>query len=82
MTAVYIVTIVFTSVILIIAIIAGTILAGFRLRHGGGFTATDKKARDEETRMIQEFHQDLARMETRIEALETILMENFGKDRP
>jgi phage shock protein B len=79
MTAVFIVTIVFTAVVLIIAIISTTILAGMRLRHGK-FKANDKKAWNEETRLIQQMHQDLARMETRIETLETILMENFGKD--
>jgi phage shock protein B len=80
MTAVYIVTIVFTAVVVILAIISSTILTGMRLRHSG-FKAGDKKAWDEETRLIQQLHQDLTKMETRIEALETILMENFGKDK-
>lgn len=80
MTAVYIVTIVFTAVVVILAIISSTILAGMRLRHGG-FKASDKKAWNEETRLIQQLHQDMTKMETRIEALETILMENFGKDK-
>jgi TolA-binding protein len=34
------------------------------------------KEQIEETRMIQELHQKLLRMEERIEALETILLEN------
>lgn len=40
----------------------------------------DRAQWNEETRLMQEMHEDLSRMETRIEALETILMEQFGKD--
>jgi phage shock protein B len=40
----------------------------------------DRSQGNEETRLMQEMHDDLSRMETRIEALETILMERFGKD--
>jgi hypothetical protein len=80
MFAVYIVTIVFTSIIVILAIISSTILSGMRLRHGS-FGTKDKNNWNEETRLIQQMHQDLTKMETRIEALETILMEDFGKDK-
>lgn len=34
----------------------------------------------EETRIMQEMHDNLSKMEARVEALETILMEQFGKD--
>ncbi len=36
---------------------------------------------DDEARMIQEMYQGLARMEERIEALETLLLDQKGKDR-
>ena len=35
----------------------------------------DASFRDEETRMIQEIHHNLLRMEERVEALETILLD-------
>jgi phage shock protein B len=80
MTPVYIVTIVFTAIVVVIAIVSSTFLTWMRLRHGG-IGAKDKTNWNEETRLIQEMHRDLAKMEKRIEALETILMEDFGKDR-
>ena len=39
------------------------------------------KLQAEETRLIQELHQGLARMEERIEALETILLDPERKDK-
>jgi phage shock protein B len=79
MTPVYIVTIVFTAIIVVIAIVSSTFLTWMRLRHGGIGTK-DKTNWNEETRLIQQMHQDLTKMEKRIETLETILMEDFGKD--
>lgn len=61
-------------------IICVTILIAIRLHRGGNRTR-DRVQWEEETRLMQEMHDDLARMETRIEALETILMEQFGKDK-
>jgi phage shock protein B len=40
-----------------------------------------EKLQAEETRLIQELHQGLARMEERIEALETILLDPERKDK-
>jgi len=77
MHATIIVAIVFSSIIIIFGIIAGTILTAIRMRHGG----VSKKSRerfDEETRMIQEIYHGLTQMEKRVEALETILM---GKEK-
>ena len=79
MTAVIIVSIVFSAIVLILAIISATILASMRLRRQGG-SEKDKQRRNEDTRMIQEMHNELTRMEARVEALETILMDHFGKD--
>jgi hypothetical protein len=81
MTAVIIVTIVFASIVLIIAIISTTILTGIRLRKGGGLSEKDRQHQNEETRMIQEMHSALTKMETRIEALETILFDQFKEDK-
>ena len=55
----------------IIAIICGTIV---KLRE-------QPAQRPEDTRMIQEIHQSLNRMEERIEALETILFDQSAREK-
>ncbi|MCG6537337.1 MAG: hypothetical protein L7F78_22155 [Syntrophales bacterium LBB04] len=42
----------------------------------------DDQRRDEETKLIQEIHQGLIRMDQRIEALETIILDRGGKEKP
>lgn len=74
MTAVWMLMIVLGSLVLILGTICGTILFAIKLRHGG-ISARSREAQGEETRMIQEIYQGLSRMEARVEALETILME-------
>ena len=74
MKEVVIVAIVFGSLVLALAIIPGTILIAIRLLKGG-FSRTDRKQQAEETKMIQEIYQGLSRMEERVEALETILLD-------
>jgi phage shock protein B len=80
MPAVFIVAVVFGSIVLAIAVICGTILMAIKLRQGG-VTRKDQKTETEEARMIQEIYHGLSRMESRVEALETILMDRKGKDR-
>ena len=60
-------------------IICITILIAIRLRRGCP-RGSDRAQWEEETRLIQQMHDGMSKMETRIEALETILMERFGKD--
>jgi phage shock protein B len=74
-----IVGIVFSGVIMALVIIGGTILMAIRLFKGGA-NGGDNRARTEETRMIQEIYKGLARMEQRVDALETILLEKEKKD--
>lgn len=74
MTAVWISMIIFGSLVLVLGMICGTILLAVKLKHGG-FAASGRQAQAEEARMIQEIYQSLSRMEARVEALETILME-------
>jgi phage shock protein B len=78
-TPVFVVTIVFGSIVLILGIIAGTILMGIRMRHGAG-PRSDRTSEAEEARMIQEIFHGLSRLEQRVEALETILMDQKGKE--
>jgi phage shock protein B len=78
-TPVFVVAIVFGSIVLILGIIAGTILMGIRMRHGTG-SRSDRTSEAEEARMIQEIFHGLSRLEQRVEALETILMDQKGKE--
>ena len=78
MTPVYIVGIVFGSLILALAIVGGTILAAIRARHGG-ISRQSRKNEAEEAKMMQEIFRGLSRMEKRVEALETILMDRKEK---
>jgi phage shock protein B len=79
MYAIFIVGIIFGSIVLIISILAGTILLAMKWRHGG----VSRESRDrqaEEARMIQEIYNGLTKMEHRVESLETILMDRDGKE--
>jgi len=72
-----IVAIIFGSFVLIPAVIGGTILMSIRLLKGGA----SRKDRAEDSKIIQEIYQGLSRMEDRVEALETILLDQDKKDR-
>jgi hypothetical protein len=67
------------SILLVLSIgllIIGIIKAG----KTGGLSKKEKSARDDEARMIQEIYRGLSKMEERVEALETILIERQRKD--
>jgi len=74
MTAVFIVGIVFSSIVAIFAIIMGFVLLVTKTKRGGSFRHGEQLNADE-TKLIQELHQGLSRMEERVEALETILAD-------
>ena len=81
MSTVLIVAIVFGSLITFAALLCGTVVYILRMRHGG-VSSSGKKASRDEAMMIQEIYRGLEKMEKRIEALETILMdteENSGE---
>jgi phage shock protein B len=71
MKEVIIVAIVFGSIVLALAIIPGAILLAIKFLRGGQ-SAGDQA---EEAKMIQEIYTGLSRMEERVEALETILLD-------
>lgn len=77
--AVIIVT-VFAGSVLILAIIGSTILMGLKIVKGG-VTSKNRKTQTDEARIIQEIYQGLTRMEERVEALETIIMDRERKER-
>jgi phage shock protein B len=74
MNSVIIVFIVFGSIVALAGLLCGTVLLAIRMRHAG-FSAKDKKESNDEAMMIQEIYRGLEKMEHRIEALETILMD-------
>lgn len=74
------VAIVFGGIVLALAVIGSTILMGIRLIKGGIFPK-DRRSEAEEARMIQEIYHGLAAMESRVDALETIILESQRKER-
>lgn len=74
MEAPFIVVIVFGSIVLALAVIGSTILMGLKILKGG-VSQKGQKSQSDEARIIQEIYQGLARMEERVESLETILLE-------
>ena len=81
MKEVLIVAIVFGSIVLALAIIPGAIVLAIKFLRSGQ-SAGDQA---EEAKMIQEIYTGLSRMEDRVEALETILLDrekrNGAKER-
>jgi phage shock protein B len=75
MKEVLIVAIVFGSILLALAILPVAILLAIRFLRGG-HSAGDQA---EEAKMIQEIYTSLSRMEERVDALETILLDQEGR---
>ncbi|MBN2059224.1 MAG: phage-shock protein [Deltaproteobacteria bacterium] len=80
MPGLIIVAIVFGGIILALAIIGSTILMGIKLMKGG-ISRKGRESQTDEAKMIQEIHQGLTRMEERVDALETIILDHERKDR-
>jgi phage shock protein B len=78
MNSIFIVAIVFGGLVLALAIIGSTILMGIRIVKGG-VSRKGQADQADETRMIQELYQGLSRMEERVDALETILLDQERK---
>jgi len=72
---------VFGSIVLAMGVIAGAAVIVIRLIFGGGISRDEQKLQAEEAGMIQEIYRGLAKMEERIEVLETILLERERKER-
>jgi phage shock protein B len=78
MNSVFVVAIVFGGLVLALAIIGSTILMGIRIVKGG-VSRKGQAYQADETRMIQELYQGLSKMEERVDALETILLDQERK---
>ena len=79
MNSVFVAAVVFGGVVIALAIVCGTILMAIKLRHGGIYSQ-NRQEQAEEARMIQEIYHGLSKLEDRLEALETILMDRQRKD--
>jgi phage shock protein B len=81
MSGVLILTIIFGGSILALAIIGSTILMAIKILKGG-LSQKGQKLQTDEARMIQEIYQGLSRMEGRVEALETIILDREREETP
>ena len=72
--------IVFGGVILILAILGSTVLMALKILKGG-LTKKGQQTDADETRVVQEIYQGLSRMEKRVDALETIIIDQERKER-
>jgi phage shock protein B len=79
MHSVLIVAIVFGSLVIALAIIPVTILFAIRIIKDR-VPGKSRALADEEAKMIQQIYQSMEKMEARVEALETLLMEKERKD--
>jgi phage shock protein B len=66
------------GIVMALAIIGSTVLIAIKILKGS-LSRKGRGAETEETRMIQEIYRGLSRMEERVEALETILLEKKRK---
>ena len=78
MHAVFIVAIVFGSIVTLAGLLCGTILVIIRMRQASSGKTT--QGRQDDVEMVQELYRGLEKMEQRIEALETILMDGRDTD--
>lgn len=79
MTVVSIVGLIFAFILAVLGIIFGSVISLARIGRGGSIRKGEQFHADE-TRIIQEIHQGLSRMEKRVESLETILLEKETAD--
>ena len=63
-----------------IALIIGMFFWGIKMLKGPGGRKAGKHI-DEEARMIQEMYQGITKMESRVEALETIMLDEKSKEK-
>ena len=69
-----IVAIVFGGTVLCLVIIGSTILMAIKILKGG-VSRKDQQVQSDEAKVIQEIYQGLSKMEQRVEALETIILD-------
>ena len=80
MTGAFIVGICIGGAILLIATLGLILIGIIRASKIGGLSQKEKQTHTEETKMIQDIYHGLSKMEERVEALETILIERQRKE--
>jgi len=80
MTSALIAGIFMAGAILFFATLGLIIIGIIRASKTGGLSKKEKQTHTEETKMIQDIYHGLSKMEERVEALETILIERQKKD--
>lgn len=70
---------IFIGGLLLLAVVCGVVVMIVRMIRGGS-SSGETIDQSEEARMIQEIYQGLSRMEQRVDALETILLERQKKE--
>jgi phage shock protein B len=71
---------IFLIPVMALAVLGGLVVLLVRIL-GGNKSRYSRYQKEEETRLIQEIYQGLSKMEKRIEALETILLNSEGKEK-
>ena len=80
MTHLMIVGISIGGAIMLLATLGLIIIGIIKAAKTGGISKKDRAANARETQMIQDIYHGLSKMEERVEALETILIERQRKD--
>lgn len=80
MTAALIIGTCIGGAILLLATLGLIIISIIRVAKTGGLSKKDRQTHADETKMIQDIYYGLSKMEERVEALETILIERQKKD--
>lgn len=80
MHAAMILSIIFGGAIIILTIVGSTILMGIKVLKGG-VGRKGQRIMDDEARMVQEIYANISKMEKRVEALETLILDRDRKDR-
>lgn len=78
MNALFFFATILAAIVLALAIIGSTVVMAIKIIRGED-SPRGKKIKADEARMIQEIYQGLSRMEERIGALETIILDHKGK---
>lgn len=79
MDAALIMAIIFGGSVLALAIIGSTLLMAIKIIKGG-VSRKEQRLQSNEAKMIQEIYKGLSRMEERVEALETIILDRERMD--
>ena len=75
MQGAFIVAIIFGGIVLSLAVIGATLLMAIKIIKGG-VSRKQQQTEAQEARMIQEIYQGLSKLEARMEALETIVIDH------